>query len=201
MATNVYRDRDLVYVTPFANSTIKYGFMTNVDAGTQAILGHVGVTGTYPVGLVIGANAPKPGRASKETATGTESSFIDAGAVAEARAAGWKIRPGKIRVSGSSTRSKTVYVLHEANKLAWRMPARLYAKITEAERTALGIKDGTNTDLDLVFGVRYPQLPRVGKKTFGTDGTDTLSTFVDPSKLDSLPAGWGSLKASRVTAV
>lgn len=192
-----YDDRELVFVTPFTGSQLKYGFMTNVDANVKSALGHTAVTGAYPVGLVIGANAPKPPRATRIRATGAESSFVDAESVATARANGWRIRPGKVRIASSSAKSKVVYVTHEGNKLAWAMPMTLYNRITAGDRTALGIVDAPSADEDLIFGVSYPRLPRVGYIAAGTDGTDVLSTFCDPSKLDSLPAGWRSVRASR----
>jgi hypothetical protein len=192
-----YDDRQLVFVTPFTGSPIKYGFMTNVDASVGTALGHTAVTGAYPVGLVIGANAPKPPRATRIRATGAESSFVDAESIAAARAAGWRIRPGKVRIGSSGGKSKCVYVLHEGNKLAWNMPNTLYSRITAGDRTALGILDAAANDEDLIFGVSYPRLPRVGYIAAGSAGTDLLSTFCDPSKLDSLPTGWRSVRASR----
>lgn len=192
MPASIYGAKQLVWVTPFTGSTIKYGFMTNADTGTRTALAHVEVTGAYPTGLVIGANAPKPPRAKKLTATGTESSFCDAEGVAAARAAGWRISRGKIRIGASGSKSKTVYVTHEGNKLAWKMPNFLHANIT-GDLVGLGIALATSADKDLVFGARFPVLPRVGKisATF-----NKYTTFCDPSKLDSLPTGWSSVRAS-----
>lgn len=192
MPASIYGPRQLVWVTPFTGSTIKYGFMTNADSGTRTALAHVEVTGAYPTGLVIGANAPKPPRAKKLSATGTESSFCDAEGVAAARTAGWRISRGKIRIGASGSKSKTVYVTHETNKLAWKMPNFLYTNIT-GDLAALGVLLATAADKDLVFGARFPVLPRVGKisATF-----NKYTTFCDPSKLDSLPAGWSSVRAS-----
>lgn len=193
MPANIYGKRELVWVTPFTGSTIKYGFMTNADAGTKTALAHVEVTGAMPTGLVIGANAPKPPRAMRQTATGTESSFCDAEGVDAARTAGWRISRGKIRIGSSGAKSKTVYVTHEGNKLAWKMPTFLHTNIT-ADLAGLGIALATSSDKDLVFGARFPVLPRVGKisATF-----NKYTTFCDPSKLDSLPAGWSSVRASQ----
>jgi len=191
-----YASRELVWVNPFAGSTIKYGFLTNADAGVKGALGHVEVTGAYPDGLVIGANAPKPPRASRLRATGTESSYCDADAVATARAAGWRVSPGKVRIGSSKKKSKTVYVTYTGGiKYAWNMPNDTYAKIG-ADLAALGIQLATSADEDLVFGARYPRVPRVIKPIFGTDTVDNVSTFCDPQKLDSLPEGWSTARAS-----
>jgi hypothetical protein len=194
MPTNIYGPRELVWVTPFTGSSIKYGFMTNVDESVNTILGHTSVTGAYPAGLVIGANAPKPPRAKKRFTTGVESSYCDAEAAPLARADGWKISPGRIRLGSSGSKSKTVYVVHETNKIAWRMPSYLYAKLAAEDLTGLGIKVAAATDKDLIFGVRYPQLPRVTK--FDATADANYSTYCDPSKLQSLPAGWATAKAS-----
>jgi hypothetical protein len=194
MPTNIYGPRELVWVKPFTGATVKYGFLTNVDEAVNVILGHTAVTAAYPVGLVIGANAPKPPRAKKRFTTGVESSYCDAAAAALARADGWKISAGKIRLGSSGAKSKTVYVVHETNKIAWKMPSYLYTKLTAADLTGLGIKTAVAADKDLIFGVRYPQLPRVTK--FDAAADSSYSTFCDPAKLESLPTGWVTAKAS-----
>jgi hypothetical protein len=194
---NVYGTRTLVWVTPFTGSTIKYGFYTNADSSTQTALGHNVILAAKPTGLVLGANAPKPAKATRQRASGSDSSFCDVGAFTSAKAAGWKIRPGRIRIGSSSVKSKLVYVLHEGNKIAWKMPQTLYSRITAGDRTALGILDGVAADKDYCYGVRYPSLPRVGQQTFPTVGAGSrLTTFCDPSKLNNLPTGWVTVKAS-----
>lgn len=192
-----YGARTLVWVVPYTGSTVKYGFQTNADAATQTALGHTAVPADYPAGLVIGANAPKPPRATRKRTTGTDSSYCSAGAVTTARAAGWRVSPGKVRNGSSSARSKAVYVTVDGNKIAWKMPLTTYNAIG-ADRTALGILDATATMLDLVFGVRYPKLPRVGIfQAGGSDGGNQISTFCDPQSLDDLPAGWTPVRASQ----
>jgi hypothetical protein len=191
-----YGTRTLVHVVPYTSSTIKYGFFTNADGSTQTALGHTAITGAYPTGLVLGANAPKPGRATRFRATGVESSFVSATARTTAVAAGWKVSPGRVRNGASSTKSKTVYVTVESNKIAWKMPQFLYAKIS-TDMAALGILDATSADLDLVFGARYPRLPRVGKIEVPQSGAPSkLTTFCDPDALDTLPEGWTTVRAS-----
>lgn len=194
MPTVIYGPRDLVYVTPFSGSTTKYGFLTNVDAAAKTALGHTAVTGNYPTGLVIGANAPKPPRAKKTTATGTESSFVDTASITSAKTAGWKVSAGKVRTGASSSKAKTVKITFEGNELAWKMPNYLYTKIS-ADIAALGILDAASTDLDLVFGARYPKLPRVAKIDATTGNRYT--TFCDPAALDALPTGWTTVRASQ----
>lgn len=194
MPTQIYGARTLVFVTPFDGATVKYGFLTNVDSAAQTALGHTAVTGAYPTGLVIGANSPKPPRAKKITATGIESSFVDTTKITTAKAAGWKISAGKVRTGASSAKSKTVKVTFESNELAWKMPNYLYSKIS-GDLAGLGILDAASTDLDLVFGVRYPKLPRVAKIDATTGNRYT--TFCDPEALDNLPEGWTTVRASQ----
>lgn len=198
MPAKIYGSRDLSWVQPFTGSTIKYGFHTNADAGTRAALGHTAITGANPPGLVLGANAPKPARGSRLRATGVESSFVSAGSIAAARAAGWKIKPGKVRIGASSAKSKTVYVTAEGNKIAWRMPQFLYSKITAGDRTALGIIDATSADLDLVYGARYPILPRVQFAAIPAEGAaSSYTTFCDPQRVDNLPNGWVGVRVTK----
>lgn len=193
---NPYGTRTLVSVTPYTGSTIKYGFLTNADSATQTALGHTAITGAYPTGLVLGANAPKPGRASRLRATGVESSFVSATARASALGAGWKLSPGRVRNGASSTKSKTVYVTYQGNKIAWKMPTFLYSKIS-ADLAGLGVLDAASADIDLVFGARYPRLPRVAKINVPETGAASrYTTFCDPDALDALPTGWATVRAS-----
>ncbi len=192
-----YDSRRLVWVPAFTGSDIKYGFRTNVDEAVSGILGHNLVPDTYPAGLVIGANAPKPPRASRRRATGYESSFVASSAIAAARAAGFSVRPGKVRISRSTNLSTPVYVLHEGNKIAWRMTRAQYQRITTDDLTALGIRIPGAADDDLIYGASYPRLPTVAFVASGTDGFDVISTKADPSKLNSLPTGWGTIRATQ----
>ena len=198
MPAQIYGSRELVWVQPFTGSTIKYGFHTNADAGTRGALGHTAIVGEKPSGLVLGANAPKPGRASRLRATGVESSFVSAGSVAAARAAGWKIRSGRVRIGASSSKSRTVYVTAEGNKIGWRMPMFLYSKITAGDRAALGILDATSSDLDIVYGARYPELPKVAFAAIPASGAASrYTTFCDPQRVDNLPNGWVGVKVTK----
>jgi hypothetical protein len=192
-----YGKRTLVWVIPFTGSTLKYGFKTNADGAAQTVLGHtvVDLAAAMPTGLVIGANAPKPPRAVRKRTTGSESSYCAAGNIDDAKAAGWSVSPGRVRRGSSSTLSKTVYVLHEGNKLAWKMPLWAYNRIS-TDFAGLGIVDATAAAKDLVFGVSYPVLPRVKKMILNGTTFSSSSTFCDPSKLDALPAGWATTKAS-----
>ncbi|MEL6402093.1 MAG: hypothetical protein AAFR26_23925 [Cyanobacteria bacterium J06626_4] len=185
-----YDSRDLVAVQPFNGSSILYGFRTNVDQGDRGILGHVAVNNTDQNGLVIGANSPKPARAMRKRASGTTSSFIDFGAIAAARAAGWTVGQGKIRRGGTTPRGRVVYVTYKGFNYAWVIPNDTYANLG-GDAAALGLRESTANDIDLVFGADSPKPPRAFRTIGAGDDTNVISTFYDPS--GNLPAGWGGV--------
>lgn len=189
MPTQIYGTRKTVWVALPTFGALKYGFRTNVDADTSTALGHTEIAGgTYPAGFALGVNMPKPPRASKTSdATGiTESSWCAPASVATARVAGWTVRSGKLRIGQSGKRSKTCYIIVDGVKFAWRMPNYQHTLIN-ANFADLGIYAATNADDELVFGASYPKLPRASAII---TGQGRVSTFVDPTKLDNLPAGW-----------
>lgn len=195
-----YAKRDLMSVKPFIGTTLKYGFLTNVKESIRTELGQVRVDRTQAAtttGLVIGANAPKPARASKyEVASqGTVSSFVDAVRVSRLPS-GWTVGRPKVRRGSQSPKTHAVYVTIRGIKYAWRIPKETWVKIGGAA-AALGIKLATSNDKDLVFGASFPTPPKVGKiMTSGNGGLDHISTFCDPSKVDNLPAGWSTIRDS-----
>jgi len=188
VALNVYDSRRAVYVTPFSGSTVNYGFLTNVLTSIGTACGHTAYDPATPVaGIVFGANAPKPGRASKQRAAGgTDSTFYDISRASALRADGYSLSRPSIRRGTSNSTSKAVYVTLGTIKYAWRMPVTQYNRLG-ADLALLGIQDATSADNDLVWGSNTKP-PKVSKR----DGTDTLSTFVDPQRVDNLPAGWSS---------
>lgn len=192
MAANVYDSRREVFVTPFVGSAIKYGFLTNALAAVGTLCGHTAVDrATPPAGLVFGANAPKPGRATRPRANGSDSSYYDIGAAGALRTAGFSLTRPTTRRGGGSSLTTTVYVTIAGVKYAWRIRQDLLTRIG-ADATALGILIATTAEDDLVFGARFPKPPRARKRVAGQGGFDTLSTFCDPASLDDLPEGWSS---------
>lgn len=192
-----YAKKRMAYVTPFSGSNILYGFKTNVEAkiGTEA--GHKIVTTTVPEGLVIGANAPKPARGTKTRLLGrnieTVSTFIDASR-RNNLPSGWSLGRPKVRRGRQTLKTVIVYVTIRGIKYAWNLPKDTYSRI-KSQMAPLGIKLATSSDKDLVYGASYPKPPRAGTTLIsGGGGIDHISTFVDPSKIDSLPAGWSPLK-------
>lgn len=185
---NPRRERELVWVTPFTGATMKYGFRTNAIGATRAALGHTVVAGTV-ANLVIGANSPKPGRASK----GGDNSFYDISKVAALKADKWVLTPPKRLPAQNTSKTNSVYVLIDGIKYGWRQPKATYTAIA-AEAAGLGVVDAARGDLDVVFGASFPKPPRARKLiTIGAGAEareESYSTFIDPDAVDNLPAGW-----------
>lgn len=191
-----YGKQRLVSVVPYTGSTLKYGFRTNVDAAVSTALGHAAVTitdGSYPTGFCLGANYPKPARASRKRTTGYQSSWCDAGSRAAARTAGWTVGPARVKRANDTTRTKCVYITFEGNKFGWRMPIALHTKIS-ADLADLGILEATAGDKDIAFGVSIPRFPKVSKAN-DTNG-EVYTTFCDPEALDLAAAGgWSTVRS------
>ena len=190
----------LVFVqlaAPYAG--IKYGFRTTVKDSTSTTLGHAALNASTTVsGLIFKANTPKPRRASRRTATGIESSFIAPAAVVAAVAAGFDIV--KARPNGRKTFSQfqvPVYVTVNGVKYAWGMRKTQKTKLA-ANFGALGIKEATGAEEDLVFGASFPKPPRVRSLTQSGNDTISSNTFYDPSNQNQV-AGKFSLQAGQFT--
>ncbi|MGJ3253695.1 MAG: hypothetical protein ACFE0J_21550 [Elainellaceae cyanobacterium] len=117
------RDSKRVVYVPMTNLGINYGFLTNIDDGDSGILGQVAVTGNYPDNFVLGANAPKPPRASRIRITGSTTSFIAPAQITTARAAGWRlVKRTRTRAGANTLRSTAVYINLAGIKYAWNIP-------------------------------------------------------------------------------
>lgn len=190
MALNRYNSRDEVYVNPFQGSGINYGFLTNVNQERRGVLGHTAVDrAALPPAIVFGANAPKPGRASRKFADGHASSFYDIAQVSALRTAGWSLTKPFIRRTRASDLASTRYVTIQGVKYAWQLNETTATRIG-GDAAALGLQVPTQNDRDLVFGASYPKPPRAVRVSDTGGSQDTVSTYVDPSRTDSLPAGW-----------
>lgn len=195
----------LVFVAmaaPYADH--KYGFRTTCKETTSTALGHQPLTVATPVtGLIFKANAPKPRRASRTTATGTESSYIAESSVSSAVSAGWNITKSKPNGRKSVSQFQIpVYVTVNGIKYAWGMKKSQKVKLG-ANFGALGIKEAVGTEEDLVFGASFPKPPRVRSLTTSGKGATATSvsssTFYDPSNEAQL-AGKFALYAGQYTA-
>jgi hypothetical protein len=146
-----------------------------------------------PAGLIVGANAPKPGRASKVYTATISSGFYDIAQIPALKAADWKIVSRPFIRRGKPTKlAQAVVINHQGIKYAWMMPKETYNSIGQGNLTALGITNTDQNDKNLVWGAAFPKLPRASFiDNTGSGGVNkTLSTFVDPTKVDDLPPGW-----------
>lgn len=184
---SIYSSKRMVYVTPIVGSPYRYGFPTNIDESRGEQLGHTLVAGALPEGYIVGANLPKPARATRRFVDGTTSSFIDAGSVISARNLGWSVGQAKIGTGGTTARATIVYIRMGLVKYAWPMRNTTRARI-QPDFAGLGIVESTPADKDLVFGSRIPKPPKATKTVITGDEVDTLGTFYDPDT--DLPEGW-----------
>lgn len=195
MARN-YGERTLVWVTvPGADYTdLKYGFRSGLRDSLRNNLGQVAVTASDLQNLVIGANFPKPSRATKRFATGNESSYVSVASIPAAKNDGWKVQRPRANAPSDSNLSDTVYVTINGIKYAWNMPLNTVAG--EANHTDGGVTAASASESGLVFGAEFPKPPRITKQ----HSTGTLSVFCDPSRLDNIPEGWAKTGRGNYTA-
>lgn len=202
--TNVYAKKRLmavrIGVPTGSGGTISpigsYGFMTNIDEAESAQLGQFpGRTGgensgSYIDKLIIGANAPQPPRMTKKTLAYSVSSYVSYDKITQAVGNGWtKGKETTYRGARQTKLSKLVFVTIRGIKYAWRMRTEQHAKLQPFSAN-IGFKDASANDIDLVYGASYPKPPTIGIVISGTDGTDSLSTFCDPVKVNDLKEGW-----------
>lgn len=191
MARN-YNNGRLVTVTIAGFPNLQYGFKTRAKTTTSTELGHTAIdpVGIASItGIVLGANAPKPPRASKRTETGIESSFVDKGKIAEARNNGYQVARGRVRRGGKTKFAQVKYVTINGINYAWAQPniATPPPGLDQAD-----LKD-PDENTKLVFGAKFPKPPRMKIEIAGGEGESggVFSTFVDPTKVDNLvKAGW-----------
>lgn len=185
MARNT-NPRKLVWVkVSEAFPNLKYGFRSGVEESFRGQLGQTVVAAADLQNLVVGANRPKPARASKKRATGYEGSFCSYDQIATLKQNGFSITPGKgPRLAKATTLSKPVYVTVNGIKYGWMSPVSTMPVTVGS----IGVKDVGGTDTDILYGCEFPKPPRM---KFINDTTgDSFSSFADPSNVDQAPAGW-----------
>jgi hypothetical protein len=95
--------------------------------------------------------------------------------------AGWDLVRARSNGRRSTTaRQKAVYVTLNGVKYAWAMSKR-YWNVMSGSAKALGIKEVTGTETDLVFGASFPKPPRIKGSVAKGDITAKFGTFYDPS--------------------
>lgn len=189
MARN-YNDRKLRWVKPSQQTgTLKYGFQSALASSRASLFGQADVAVTDLQGLVIGANNPKPAKATKKLATGYESSFCDFSKWADLEQQGYNVVAPKktIRLPRTTSLSTTMYVTINGVKYAWQMPLVVG---TVGNLTAVGAKSAAAGATDLVFGASFPKPPRY--QYVNTATGDRLNIFGDPSTDEATAntAGW-----------
>lgn len=185
-----------VIVDPYAGSPIKYGFKTNVDQSFSALCGHIPLaTGSVP-GIVFGANAPKPGRATRRRDSGIiDSTYYSWATLTTLRStANVSYTSPRRRVSNrQNRRSRPVKVQIASIDYAWNMPLRTFNDLGGA-LTQLGVEPVTSSDTNLVWGASKPKPPVA---SFMTTSGRTRTTFISPTRVNNLPEGWVLVRDAR----
>lgn len=189
-----------------------YGWLTKDFAGDTSLsgiaqsdltaLGHFTATALLSTSgaiAILGANRPKPPRATKllnanpdASTQGKCSTFYSVGSEGTALAAGWKLGKSLEVVNiKNGARSKTVAVkLTGGGHYAWSMNAADVATYGTELGLILPTSITSNERASLFSGVSRPKPPRVQKEV----GTSKFSSFCDPTKLDNLlAAGWSQM--------
>jgi hypothetical protein len=185
MARN-YDNGTLVYVTLSNFGGLRYGFKSRIRSASREDLGQTVIDASIAdiTGLAVGVNSPKPARAKKIFASGSEGSFCSTDKIPTLKANGWQITRGRARSLTRSSFGKVVYVTINGLKYAWFLTQGV--GYSAANLAAAGIKDAEPEDL-LVYGASFPKPPRVKLKHTQGD----FSTFADPEKLDAaFKDGW-----------
>lgn len=176
--------RTLRYVTIAGWEGLKYGFQSGLKDTLRDNFGQTDITAaTLVAGLVIGANSPKPARASKklDATQGYESSFCSSDKIATLKADGYRIsRPRPARQGGSRSLGKIVYVNVNSIKYGWFLPA---VPAGFQNLSLFGHKDADAND-KVVFGATFPKPARY--KLVSADGTSSLTSFVEPGNETAL---------------
>ncbi len=186
MARNL-RSRRLVWVTVSQPlQALKYAFRSGLRDSERSRFGQTALTNPEETqGVIIGANAPKPARASKKMQTGWEGSFCSHTVIAALKVAGYRITAGKPtrKPRAATNNSRVVYVTLNGIKYAWYYVASTVA----ANIGTVGVREASGNDNDLIFGAEFPKPPRYKVII----GDDSFSSFVDPSSLDQAQgASW-----------
>lgn len=184
-----------------------YLYKSNI--GPAGVLTACGVTVATPASLPANAffqaNSPKPPRATQKTPLGSNGTFCAAANIAALKAAGYTVKPGKVKslnLASGASGVVTVYVLVDGVKYAWNMNQIRYNRLT-ADLGGLGVEIATAADRNtLVWGATCPKPAKVAKFfEAGEGGGDTLSCFASSTKENDLPAGWRLVSPSITKAV
>jgi hypothetical protein len=211
--TRGLKRENLVFV--LVNDLMYFGFkpkdiaaLPGVSAGDVTALGHV-APNAVPAGKVrvIGANAPKPPRATKRTggAVGTQqtiSTYCGYNNIGQAQTAGWsltKSRSGVMLRSPNSPRPSQTAIAELSDGSLYCFP--MNKADFQSYGAELGLKDSTiitsNTERNkLVSG---SSLPRPGRATKLLSSGASFSSFFSSENMDSLmQAGYDIISEEKI---
>jgi len=185
----------MVHVTMAAYTTLKYCFKSRLDSSKRPDFGQEVIlpTITSVAGFILGANRPKPARASKKIASGYEGSYCSHSKIKELLAAGYSVTPAVASRKGRSTLlTKSSYITINGVKYAWNRSTTVEKEPQEYPANC-DIKAPTKDDGDLVWGATFPKPAKVKYIDPGTG--NSFGSFCDPLKVDSLDANnWVTVK-------
>lgn len=186
------------------NATVNlqnYGFWSNVERTKMTELGQTligpDLYNNPPAGLFIGANYPKPARATKRINNEIYSTFCSADKVAALTRDNWRVVSPILtppRKDAADTRAlvQGLWVKVRGIKYGWNSPDITVEKITAAEYTKIGVSLAVEADeKEMIYGSSFPRPPRAKKSVTDGGNTNVHSSFYDPDKFDQLEAnGW-----------
>lgn len=192
-----YSKGTLVYVSVPGYSDLKYGFSSRIDQNLRSDFGQTVIsagTASQLTNFVLGANSPKPFRASKffNNTRGYQASYCGVSQVVNLRKAGYQVTRGRRRYGKNTALSVTRYVTLNGIKYAWQSPKAVSGK--PIDYSLLGVKEAASGADDLIFGATFPKPARA--TTTDEDGSK-LSSYCDPTQEAALRAeNWTVVKAN-----
>lgn len=186
----------LVFVTmPLGGGQLRYGFRSRLRDSLRDNFGQTVIANNVSIqGLVIGANSPKPARASKRLETGYEGSYCSTDRIAALRADRYTITRAKPSKIQGGSHSDTYFCTVNGVKIAFLSNA-----LDTGGRGAAagfpaqyGVRPATSADAgELVYGAEFPRLPSYA---FNLEDGSVFSSKTDPSQVNELLNSGGLFK-------
>lgn len=193
MARN-YNARKWVYVEIAGG--IRYVFPSRIRQTLMNELGQLSTSGLATVDkVVVGAQSPKPPKATKSFATGSESSFCSVAKIADLKADGWRISASKVGSYSLDTAfAKSYKITINGIKYAFQS-----SDLPSGMQFPAGFTDPRDlvdaNDTNLIWNPDFPKPPRFSI----SDGANTISSYCDPSKVDDVKAANGRVTGAKST--
>ncbi|ACA99859.1 MULTISPECIES: hypothetical protein [Cyanophyceae] len=186
----------LVFVTmPLGGGELKYGFRSRLRDSLRDNFGQTVIANGVSIqNLVIGANSPKPARASRRTETGYEGSYCSTNRIAALRADRYSITRAKPSKIQGGNHSDTYFATVNGIKVAFLSNA-----LDSGGRGAAagfpsqyGVRLATSADTgELVYGAEFPRLPSY---SYDLEDGSVFSSKTDPSQANELLNSGGLFK-------